>query len=69
MCPIHGVGTLARPFARKGRASLGGGGASVAIGSGASISVGGVIIEDLGDQWLVRLNMSIGGKNQIAVPK
>ena len=49
--------------------SLGGGGASVAIGSGASISVSGVIIEDLGDRWLVRLNMSIGGKNQIAVPK
>ena len=44
-------------------------GASMTIGSGASMSVAGIIIADLGSSWQVRLSMSIDGNNVITVPK
>lgn len=33
------------------------------------MSVSGDIIEDLGHSWLVRLEISVEGKNQIVIPK
>lgn len=44
-------------------------GASMVIGPGASMSVSGIIIGDLGSHWQVRLNMSIAGNDIINVPK
>ena len=49
--------------------SLSGGGASMGIGQGASMSVPGRIVQDLGHSWLVELSISLGGKNMIEVPK
>ncbi len=45
------------------------GGGTMSIGPGASMSVAGVIIEDLGHSWRVRLNMSVDGKNEIVLSK
>lgn len=45
------------------------GGASMSIGPGASMSVSGEIIADLGLEWEVRLSMSIDGNNVIRVSK
>ena len=44
-------------------------GGMIKIGKGASMSVPGEIIQDLGHSWLVRLNISVGGKNQIVISK
>lgn len=49
--------------------ALGKDGASISIGSGASMSVPGEIIQDLGDRWLVKLSISLSGANTIEVPK
>lgn len=49
--------------------TLEGGQTSIGIGSGASMSVPGRIIQDLGDRWLVQLSISLGGQNTIAIPK
>lgn len=45
------------------------GGASLQIGQGASMSVAGIIVQDLGASWLVRLSISLGGADTIEVPK
>ena len=42
---------------------------AVQIRKGASMSVSGKIIEDLGHSWLVQLEISIEGKNQMVIPK
>lgn len=44
-------------------------GASMNIGPGASMSVSGIITADLGTHWEVKLNMSVGGRNIVTVPK
>lgn len=44
-------------------------GPTMSIGANQSISVSGQIIADLGSNWQVRLNMSIGGNNIVNVPK
>jgi len=49
--------------------NMGDGGASISIGAGASMSVPGTIIKDLGNRWLVRLSMSVGNADTIEVPK
>jgi len=49
--------------------NLGNGGASIGIGAGASMSVPGRIVEDLGSHWKVELSMSIGGANTVNVAK
>jgi hypothetical protein len=36
---------------------------------GTPITVSGTIIEGLGDSWLVKLEMSVEGKNRIVIPK
>ena len=50
-------------------ATLSGGGASIGIGQGALMKVAGTIERDLGDRWLVRLGIAVGGKNLLEVPK
>ena len=49
--------------------TLGGGGASIGLGAGASMSVPGVIEQDQGTHWLVRLSISLDGRNLVQVPK
>lgn len=49
--------------------TLGGRGASMGIGAGASMSVSGRIVQDLGSHWLVDLSMSVGGASKVRVPK
>ncbi len=44
-------------------------GGSMTIGPGASMTVSGKIMADLGLHWEVQLNMSIGGKNIVNVLK
>jgi len=43
--------------------------ASMSLGPGASMSIVGEIVGDLGSHWQVRLNMSIGGQNIVNVSK
>jgi len=45
------------------------GGGSINIGQGASMSVPGTIVQDLGSAWLVKLSISIGGADTVQVPK
>ena len=45
------------------------GGGMISIGQGASMSVPGVIVKDLGTSWLVKLSISIGGADTVEVPK
>lgn len=45
------------------------GGGMISIGQGASMSVPGIITQDLGHSWLVKLSISVGGANTIQVPK
>ncbi len=52
-----------------GGTTLQGGGASIGIGQGASMSVPGKIVQDLGGRWLVQLSMSVGRKNLVEIPK
>ena len=33
------------------------------------VAIYGEIVEDLGDRWLVRLEISVEGKNQVVIPK
>ena len=47
-------------------ANLGG---MIRVQKGASMSVPGQIVKDLGDSWMVRLSISVGGKNEIVIPK
>lgn len=44
-------------------------GGAISIGPGASMSVPGRIVADRGDSWLIELNINVGGKNRILVPK
>ena len=44
-------------------------GALMTIGAGASMNVVGEIIFDLGEQWQVRLSMSIDNNNIVNIPK
>lgn len=52
-----------------GQTLSGPGGGMISIGQGGSMSVPGVIVQDLGYAWLVKLSMSIGGADTIQVPK
>jgi hypothetical protein len=52
-----------------GQTLSGPGGGMISIGQGGSMSVPGIIVQDLGDRWLVRLSISIGGANTIQVAK
>ena len=45
------------------------GGGSINIGQGASMSVPGTIVQDLGYAWLVKLSISIGGADTVQVRK
>ena len=42
---------------------------TIQIGKGTSMSVHGVIKEDLGDSWLVQLDIAVDGKDHILVHK
>ncbi len=42
---------------------------TIDIARGSSMSVPGKIIQDLGTNWLIQLDISVDGKNQIVVPK
>lgn len=53
----------------KGNTILSGTATSIALGEGASIDVPGEIIEDRGNHWLIKLNISFGGKDRLLVPK
>ena len=66
---MHKVGDTIQVTIGGGTLSGSQGGASIQIGQGASMSVSGVIIEDLGLRWLVKLSISIGGADTIEVPK
>lgn len=39
------------------------------VQQGTAVSVNGEIVEDLGDNWLVQLAISVGDKNRMVVPK
>lgn len=52
-----------------GQTLSGPGGGMISIGQGGSMSVPGLIIQDLGDSWLVRLSISIGGADTVEVAK
>ncbi|MBI4312554.1 MAG: hypothetical protein HY681_12350 [Chloroflexi bacterium] len=41
----------------------------VKLSPGTSMRVGRVIVEDLGDQWVVKLDVAFSGKNRMVVPK
>ena len=53
----------------KGMKVQGNNGVSIGMGPGASMSVPGVIVQDLGNRWLVKLSMSLGSANVVEVPK
>ena len=42
---------------------------TVDVQKGTSMSVSGKIIQDLGDSWLIRLDISVDGKDKIVVTK
>ena len=52
-----------------GQTLSGPGGGMISIGQGGSMSVPGVIIEDLGQSWLVKLSISVGGADTIQIRK
>lgn len=44
-------------------------GSTITIAANQFMSVSGIITADLGAQWQVKLNMTIGGNNLMDVPK
>ena len=42
---------------------------TVSIGNAAAVRVSGRISQDLGENWLIELDVSIAGNNRISVPK
>ena len=41
----------------------------VNVGRDTTMSVSGTIVEDLGHSWLIELEISLGDKNRIVLPK
>jgi hypothetical protein len=50
----------------KGPADLSG---TLQVGRGAVIAMAGVIVRETIDAWIVELNISVAGKNELVVPK
>ena len=57
---IRGPNTLAGTATSSG---------TISIGQGATITIQGKIINDLGDNWEVKLDVAFAGNNRILIPK
>ena len=42
---------------------------TASVAPGGNVRIGGIIVEENGDNWVIRLDMSFGGRNEIAIPK
>lgn len=63
------IGDTVQVTIRGGESSSTNVGGAITIGPRASMTVPGRIVADLGDSWVIELSISVGGKNQVVIPK